>query len=133
MSSAHVENANAGHTTGYDAHRLHTHDMEIGVTEAVQRHVQRHVVPPKPVTQRKLDFEHARPRWMREMAAEALGVFFYVCSCCTAPLSFFICRFSLLPNDFFPRRPMYSFSELELMCFLLLRSIPESLPKRRSS
>lgn len=52
--------------------------MEIGVTDAVQRHVHRHVVAPKPVTQRKLDFEHARPRWMREMAAEALGVFFYV-------------------------------------------------------
>lgn len=52
--------------------------MEIGVTDAVQRHVQRHVVAPKPVSQRKLDFEHSRPRWMREMAAEALGVFFYV-------------------------------------------------------
>ncbi|KAH6711096.1 aquaporin-like protein [Leptodontidium sp. 2 PMI_412] len=90
MSSAHVENANAGHTTGYDAHRLHTHDMEIGVTEAVQRHVQRHVVPPKPVTQRKLDFEHARPRWMREMAAEALGVFFYVYPGIASQASFFL-------------------------------------------
>jgi hypothetical protein len=52
--------------------------MEIGVTDAVQRHVQRHVVAPKPVSQRKLDFEHGRPRWMREMAAETLGVFLYV-------------------------------------------------------
>jgi len=83
MSSGHIEHA---HTTGYDAERLHTHDMEIGVTDAVQRHVQRNVVPPKPVSQRKLDFEHSRPRWMREMAAEALGVFFYVRTmCCSIP------------------------------------------------
>lgn len=39
MASEHVENP--GHTTGYDARRLQTNDMEIGVTEAVQRHVQR--------------------------------------------------------------------------------------------
>ncbi|TVY81483.1 Aquaporin-3 [Lachnellula suecica] len=76
MASSHIENS--AHTTGYDAQRLHTHDMEIGVTDAVQRHVQRNVVAPKPVSQRKLDFEHSRPRWAREMAAEALGVFFYV-------------------------------------------------------
>ena len=76
MPSDHVEDS--ARTTGYDAQRMHTNDMELGVTDAVRRHVQRHVVPPKPVTQRKLDFEHARPRWMREMAAEALGVFFYV-------------------------------------------------------
>lgn len=35
-------------------------------------------VAPKPVSQKKLNFEHARPRWFREMAAEAIGVFFYV-------------------------------------------------------
>lgn len=62
----------------YDVRRLRTNDMEVGVTEAVQRHVHRHVVTPKPISQRKLDFEHSRPRWMREMAAEAIGVFFYV-------------------------------------------------------
>ncbi len=67
-----------GYANGHDISRLHTHDMEIGVTEAVQRHAARHVVAPKPVSQRKLDFEHARPRWLREMAAEATGVFFYV-------------------------------------------------------
>lgn len=52
--------------------------VELGVTEAVQRHASRHVVAPKPVSQRKLDFEHARPRWLRECMAEATGVFFYV-------------------------------------------------------
>jgi len=88
MSSAHREDA--GHTTGYDAHRLHTHDMEIGVTDAVQKHVTRHVVPPKPVSQRKLDFEHSRPRWLREMAAEALGVFFYVYPGIASQASFFL-------------------------------------------
>jgi len=76
MASAHIEDL--AHSTGYDARRMETNDMEIGVTDAVQRHVLRNVVAPKPISQRKLDFEHSRPRWMREMAAEALGVFFYV-------------------------------------------------------
>jgi hypothetical protein len=65
-------------STGNDISRLATNDMEIGITEAVQRHATRHVARHKPVSQRKLDFEHARPRWLREMAAEATGVFFYV-------------------------------------------------------
>jgi hypothetical protein len=73
MSSAHVEDA--AHTTEYDPKRLHTNDMEIGVTDAVQRHAQRHVATAKPVSQRKLDFEQSRPRWAREMAAEAMGVY----------------------------------------------------------
>lgn len=58
--------------------RQHTHDIEIGVSDALQRHVTRHVVQPKPVSQRKLNFEHKRPRILREMMAEATGVFFYV-------------------------------------------------------
>lgn len=48
------------------------------MTEAIQRHISRQVVAQKPVSKRKLAFEHARPRWLREMAAEATGVFFYV-------------------------------------------------------
>ena len=52
--------------------------VEIGATEAIQQHFARHVVTHKPISQRKLDFEHSRPRWLREMAAEATGVFFYV-------------------------------------------------------
>lgn len=58
--------------------RMHTGDIEMGVSEALQRHVTRHVHQPKPVSQRKLDFEHRRPRWLRECMAEATGVFFYV-------------------------------------------------------
>ncbi|KZZ89352.1 Aquaporin-like protein [Moelleriella libera RCEF 2490] len=58
--------------------RLRTNDLELGVTEALQRRATRHVVAPKPVSQRKLNFEHARPRWLRECMAEATGVFFYV-------------------------------------------------------
>ncbi|KAI5363770.1 putative major intrinsic protein [Septoria linicola] len=58
--------------------RLHTNDLEIGATEAVQQHFARHVVATKPVSQRKLNFEHSRPRWLRECMAEATGVFFYV-------------------------------------------------------
>lgn len=61
-----------------EVHRLQTNDLELGITEAVQQHVSRNVVAAKPVSQRKLDFEHARPRWLRECMAEATGVFFYV-------------------------------------------------------
>lgn len=50
----------------------------MGATEAVQQHLSRNVVAGKPVSQRKLDFEHARPRFLRECMAEATGVFFYV-------------------------------------------------------
>ena len=57
--------------------RLKTNELELGATEAVQRHVSRHVVERRPISQRKLDFEHARPRWLRECMAEATGVFFY--------------------------------------------------------
>ena len=57
---------------------MHTHELELGATEAIQQHYARHVVSPKPVTQRKLDFERRRPRWLRECMAEATGVFFYV-------------------------------------------------------
>lgn len=52
--------------------------VELGATEAVQQHMSRHVVATKPVSQRKLDFEHKRPRILRECMAEATGVFFYV-------------------------------------------------------
>jgi hypothetical protein len=76
MAADHIEHADA--TPSYEVRRLQTNDLEIGVTDAVERHVQRHIVAPKPVSQRRLDFEHSRPRWMREMAAEAMGVFFYV-------------------------------------------------------
>lgn len=76
MASKHAEDS--AHTTGYEPQRLHTGQLEVGVTDAVQQHIARSVVPPRPVSQRKLDFEHSRPRWLREMAAEATGVFFYV-------------------------------------------------------
>lgn len=58
--------------------RLQTNDLEIGVTDAVVSHVNRQVVQRKPVSQRTLDLEHARPRWLRECMAEATGTFFYV-------------------------------------------------------
>jgi hypothetical protein len=53
-------------------------DVEIGITDAIQKHYARHVVQRAPVTQAKLNFEHKRPRWLRECMAEATGVFFYV-------------------------------------------------------
>ena len=62
----------------HDMQRLHTNDMELGVTDALQQHISRHVIAPKAVSARKLKFEHSRPRILREMMAEATGVFFYV-------------------------------------------------------
>lgn len=44
--------------------RLHTHDIEVGVSDVLQHHISRHVVGLKPVSQRKLDFEHKRPRML---------------------------------------------------------------------
>lgn len=61
-----------------DINRLQTNDLEIGVTDAVVGHVSRQVIQRKPVSQRTLDLEHARPRWLRECMAEATGTFFYV-------------------------------------------------------
>ncbi|EEA24821.1 hypothetical protein TMatcc_007924 [Talaromyces marneffei ATCC 18224] len=61
-----------------DCSRLQTHDIEIGVTDALQRHAIRHVAQHKPVSQRVLDYERRRPRWLRECVGEATGVFFYV-------------------------------------------------------
>ncbi|CAF9939729.1 MAG: hypothetical protein ALECFALPRED_008273 [Alectoria fallacina] len=76
--------------TSTDVRRLKTNDLELGTTEAVQQHLSRHVVAGKPVSQRKLDFEHARPRWLRECMAEATGVFFYVFPGIAAITSFYI-------------------------------------------
>lgn len=52
-------------------------DVEIGITDAIQKHYARHVVQRRPISQRQLEFEHKRPRWLRECLAEATGVFFY--------------------------------------------------------
>lgn len=50
-------------------------DLELGYTDAIQRHYSRHVVQRKPVSQAKLDFEKRRPRWLRECMAEATGTY----------------------------------------------------------
>lgn len=52
-------------------------DVEIGVADAIQRHYQRQVVQRTVVTQKRLELERRRPRWLRECFAEAMGVFFY--------------------------------------------------------
>ncbi|KAK7917270.1 hypothetical protein PG985_010878 [Apiospora marii] len=68
--------------------RVDSHDLELGATEALQRHVTRSVITHKPVSQRKLDFEAKRPRWLRECLAEATGVFLYVFPGVAATASF---------------------------------------------
>lgn len=90
MAGAGANMADTG-AAGHHMERAHAGDIEIGVSDALQRHVTRHVIPPKPVSQRKLNFEHKRPRVLRECMAEATGVFFYVfpgiASVCTFTLN----------------------------------------------
>ncbi|KAF2001348.1 hypothetical protein P154DRAFT_521747 [Amniculicola lignicola CBS 123094] len=59
-------------------HTLQTNELELGATDAVRSHFSRPVIERAPVSQRKLNFEHRRPRWFREMMTDATGVFFYV-------------------------------------------------------
>lgn len=80
------------HSDGGAARRLQTNDLELGVTEALETHAMRNVVHGRPVSQKRLDFEHRRPRWLREMAAEATGVFFYVYPGIAATASFILNR-----------------------------------------
>lgn len=58
--------------------RLQDNTLEIGYTEALRKHVTRHVVQAPPVSQKRLEFEHRRPHLLQECVAEALGTFFYV-------------------------------------------------------
>jgi len=58
--------------------RLESHEIEIGISEALSRHIARHVVAATPVSQKTLNYEARRPRWLRECCAEALGVFIFV-------------------------------------------------------
>ncbi|OJD36894.1 aquaporin-like protein [Diplodia corticola] len=69
-------------------HRLQT--LEVGATDAVQKHYARRIVERKPVSDRKLEFEQKRPRWLREMCAEATGVFFYVYPGIASTATFFL-------------------------------------------
>lgn len=96
----------------YDMARLHTGDMELGATEAVQKHFQRHVVAPKPVSQRKLDFEHSRPRWLRECMAEATGVFFYVYPGIAATASTFLNQIQVTQASGAPTTPNPAFGSI---------------------
>lgn len=51
--------------------------VDMAMTDALRKHLTRHVFSPGPVSQRRLNWESARPEWLREMFAEATGVFFY--------------------------------------------------------
>lgn len=85
--------------------QLGTNDLELGATEAVQKHFSRHVVATKPVSQRKLNFEHARPRWLRECMAEATGTFFYVWPGIAATAAFFLNKEDAAFGSLFQVRP----------------------------
>lgn len=60
-----------------DLRRQRTGELELGVTDATQGHHSRKVVSAPPASLARLSFEKRRPRWLREMIAEATGVFFY--------------------------------------------------------
>jgi hypothetical protein len=51
--------------------------MEVGVVDAIPRRATG-VKGPVTVSQKRLDLEQKRPRWLQEMIAEALGIF--ICS-----------------------------------------------------
>lgn len=61
-----------------DLRRQRTGELELGVTEATQKHFNRKVVRAPPASPARLAYEKRRPKFLREMAAEATGVFFYV-------------------------------------------------------
>lgn len=61
-----------------DLRRQRTGEMELGVTEATQKHYQRKIVRAPPASASRLAYERKRPKILREMLAEATGVFFYV-------------------------------------------------------
>lgn len=67
------------HSSGDDdLRRQRTGEMELGVTEATQQHFKRKIVRAPPASLERIEFEKKRPKFLREMAAEATGVFFYV-------------------------------------------------------
>ncbi|KAL3417975.1 hypothetical protein PVAG01_10985 [Phlyctema vagabunda] len=66
------------------------HEMEVGATEAVTSRVSPDDRKPIMVTARRLRFEHARPTWIREMAAEAIGVFIFSYPGIASQASFFL-------------------------------------------
>ncbi|TID21980.1 aquaporin-like protein [Venturia nashicola] len=70
------------HHESSDSHEMPNMHMQqapgMAMTDALRKHLTRHILSAGPVTQRRLDFEHARPTWLRDMFAEATGVFFYV-------------------------------------------------------
>lgn len=51
-------------------------ELGIGITQALQQPAMRKPPPLPAVTQRRLNMEHRRPKWLRELLAEMIGVFF---------------------------------------------------------
>jgi glycerol uptake facilitator-like aquaporin len=117
--------ANDNHPNG-NLHRLHTHDIEIGASEALERHITRHVIPPPPVSQRRLDFEHSRPRILRECMAEATGVFFYVFPGIASIASFTVNSAAPLPIGFYGNILQVGFAFAIGIAFAIITCAPVS-------
>jgi len=77
-TSKHVEYSSGSDNSNDPLRRLATGEMEVGATDVARPHLMRPVGHTAVVSQKRLDFEHRRPRWLREMLAEMTGVFFYV-------------------------------------------------------
>jgi len=106
--------------------RLQTYDLELGVTDALQKHTSRHVVPSKAVSQRKLDYEHWRPRFLRECIAEATGVFFYVFPGIAAITSFTINTTGAFPVPFYSNILQVGFAFALGISFAIITCAPVS-------
>lgn len=54
------------------------HAADVDVQEAAAQYIAAHEPVYRPVSERRLEFEHARPALLRQCVAEATGVFFFV-------------------------------------------------------
>jgi len=113
-------------SNGNHLNRLQTHDIEIGASEALQKHNTRHVIAPPPVTQRRLNFEHKRPRILRECVAEATGVFFYVFPGIAAIASFTVNSTGPLPVPFYGNILQVGFAFALGIAFAIITCAPVS-------
>ncbi|ODQ52308.1 aquaporin-like protein [Saitoella complicata NRRL Y-17804] len=72
----------------HDLHRVNTGQVELGATDVLADAPHVDVVLPPAVSHGRLAYERRRPRWAREMFAEATGCYFYVYGGISAAICF---------------------------------------------
>lgn len=83
-------------------------------------------MPPPPVSQRKLNYEHWRPRILRECIAEASGVFFYVFPGIAAITAFTVNTTGALPVPFYGNILQIGFAFALGIAFAIITFAPVS-------